>query len=353
MSVCRDIKLACLQQRRAPVAHGCPVSGTRVFVAFPGWHRLYLITSNACSYFGSWLILGNFGGWLRVSGLWIFPRFLKNSAKLSKKSPPCESFLGSPKPSQALVPLAAKESMLRPTAEQFDDAPASQPSGQAPDRGQVNVRTLFELEESRLLRYAFSLTGRREVAEEVVQEAFLQLHKRWSEVHSPLPWLFRCVRNLALDQGRQSKREAPMTDRTIDSGQALDGSAVNLSSIPSRPNATPGGDPSVPNTRVARSAVGRGQAMGGQAMGGLWQSGTEHETPDAECSRQETALVLRQTLAELSDIDQQLIELKYFEGLKYREISERTGLSVSNVGFRLHQVLKVLANRLPLLGVEE
>ena len=37
-------------------------------------------------------------------------------------------------------------------------------------------------------------------------------------------------------------------------------------------------------------------------------------------------------LGELNERDQLLIKLKYFEGLKYNEISERTGMSVGNVG---------------------
>jgi RNA polymerase sigma-70 factor (ECF subfamily) len=45
-------------------------------------------------------------------------------------------------------------------------------------------------------------------------------------------------------------------------------------------------------------------------------------------------------------MDQQLVRLKYFEGLKYREISERTGLTVSNVGFRLHTIMQTLAKGL-------
>ena len=42
-----------------------------------------------------------------------------------------------------------------------------------------------------------------------------------------------------------------------------------------------------------------------------------------------------------------------FEGLKYRDISTRTGLSVSNVGYRLHHILKELARKLRPLGIDE
>ncbi len=44
--------------------------------------------------------------------------------------------------------------------------------------------------------------------------------------------------------------------------------------------------------------------------------------------------------------------MKYFEELKYAEISERTGLSIGNVGYRLHHILKRLADKLRKLGIE-
>ena len=62
---------------------------------------------------------------------------------------------------------------------------------------------------------------------------------------------------------------------------------------------------------------------------------------------------LRKILAELEETDRQLVMLKYFDGLKYRDISAQTGLSVSNVGYRLHHILKDLAARLRPLGIDE
>ncbi|MEM7473589.1 MAG: RNA polymerase sigma factor [Planctomycetota bacterium] len=163
----------------------------------------------------------------------------------------------------------------------------------------LTLRELFEGEESNLLRYAFSLTGRRAVAEEIVQDVFLQLHARWSEVESPKAWLFRSVRNRAFNHLRKSKREVLQSDDEV--------------------NATT----------------------------------TENENaPEEHLSRMETAAALRQMLDELSETDRQLVKLKYFEGLKYREISERTGLSISNVGYRLHHILKHLASRLDPLGID-
>jgi len=159
-----------------------------------------------------------------------------------------------------------------------------------------SLRQVFDAEESPLLRYAHGLVGQRETAEDLVQDAFLKLHAHWEEVTHPRAWLFRCTRNLALSHLRDHKREVPME--------------------PTREweSATP--DPE-------------------QALGKLEAIGT-----------------LQLLVAELHDDDRTLIFLKYQEGLKYDQISQRTGLSVSNVGYKLHHALKNLADSLRRLGVE-
>ena len=165
---------------------------------------------------------------------------------------------------------------------------------------QPTLQSLFDSEETPLLRYAFSLVGRRAVAEEIVQEVFLELHKRWDEVESPRSWLFRSVRNRSYNHVRDNKREIlNHSDEEIDFPAEAD------------------------------------------------------ELPDVSLEHVEAVGVLRQTLEELSESDRQLVTLSYFKEMKYREISGETGLSIGNVGFRLHQILKELAARLRTLGVDE
>ena len=169
-----------------------------------------------------------------------------------------------------------------------------------PEAGSPTLRTLFESEESNLLRYAYSLAGRRAVAEEIVQEVFLQLHAKWAEVNEPRAWLFGSVRNRAFHYLRKSRRE------TLGNGD--DGGLIADSSL---------------------------------------------ETPADLIARMETVAELRQLVSQLPEKDRRLVQLKYYEGLKYRDISQRTGLTISNVGFRLHQVLKKLAAGLLRSGVEK
>ena len=165
----------------------------------------------------------------------------------------------------------------------------------------TSLHALFEQEESNLLRYAYAMTGRRAIAEEIVQDVFLQLHARWDQVVAPRAWLYRSVRNRGLNHVRNTKRETLQCNQEVE--------AVT---------------------------------MDGQS-----------ETPDAAMARTETTIQLRQLLEQLNDVDQQLIRLKYFEGLKYREISEQTGLSISNVGYRLHHIMQHLAGQLRPLGIDE
>ena len=161
------------------------------------------------------------------------------------------------------------------------------------------LRSLFDAQESPLLRYAFALTGRRAVSEEIVQEVFLQLHIHWNEVNSPREWLFRSVRNRAFNHLRDHRREIlRIDDRDPDPADATD------------------------------------------------------ESPATVLERLEATGVLRRTVEELSEADRRLVKLKYFEGQSYRDISDQTGLSIGNVGYRLHHILKELAGKLGSLGMD-
>ena len=160
------------------------------------------------------------------------------------------------------------------------------------------LRELFESEESALLCYAFSLVGRRAVAEEIVQEVFLQLHIKWKTVEHPRAWLYRSVRNRVFNHMRDNRYEV---------------------------------------TESISSAT---------------QNVSDTASPASVALHLEAIQTLYKSIASLGDSDRQLIQLKYFDGLKYREISEITGLSVGNVGYRLHHLLKDLAKKLHSLGMD-
>ncbi|TYC23416.1 sigma-70 family RNA polymerase sigma factor [Micromonospora sp. MP36] len=57
-----------------------------------------------------------------------------------------------------------------------------------------------------LLRLAYLLTGSREQAEDLVQQAFATAFDRWSSIEEPVPYLKRAIVNMAQDAHRRSAR---------------------------------------------------------------------------------------------------------------------------------------------------
>jgi len=164
----------------------------------------------------------------------------------------------------------------------------------------ISLERLFEDEESPLLGFAYGFVRRREIAEDLVQEAFLRLHQHWGEVENPRPWLYQATRNLCLTWIRDHKRETPMDENDLQ------------------------------NTADPDSAI-----------------------PDKALIQLETRGTLRSLLAEFDDVDRELIRLKYTEGMRYTQIAEHTGLSVSNVGYKLHHILHDLAASLRQSGIAQ
>lgn len=71
-----------------------------------------------------------------------------------------------------------------------------------------------------LLRLAYLLTGSRAVAEDVVQDAFVQLHRRWDSVRVPAPYLRTSVVNgCRMHHRRNSREQARFADLVTDTVQ--------------------------------------------------------------------------------------------------------------------------------------
>lgn len=143
--------------------------------------------------------------------------------------------------------------------------------------------------EGPLLRYAQRITGDVDSARDVVQETFLQLLKEDREkLNGYLTrWLFHVCRNRALDAHRKEQRMSVATD-------------MDLQTLPGRAE------------------------------------------PMERLSHEETNSRLLNLLDGLPANQQEVIRLKFQNELKYREIAEITGLSVSHVGVLLHAGLKRL-----------
>lgn len=156
------------------------------------------------------------------------------------------------------------------------------------------VRSALERYEGPLVRYAARLTGDVESARDVVQDTFLKLCST-----GPLPednhlaaWLFTVCRNRALDVVRKGKRMNPAGETSVEAVE---------SPAPS---------------------------------------------PAAVLEKRETSQNVLQLLEALPPNQQEVIRLKFQDGLSYREISRVTGHSVGNVGFLIHTGLKAIRENL-------
>lgn len=144
--------------------------------------------------------------------------------------------------------------------------------------------------ESPLIRYIVRMTGELETARDIVQDTFLKLCQQDRDQVEPIlpQWLYRVCRNRALDVLKKEKRVNQLSDQQAESCRSR-------------------------------------EADQGAAL-----------------ERQEDAASAVAMLDTLPDRQRELIRLKIEGGLSYRQISEVTGLSVSNVGYILHMGFKAL-----------
>lgn len=166
------------------------------------------------------------------------------------------------------------------------------------------IEELFAVLESPLLSYALRLLGDRALAEDTVQEAFMKLHVQFADIREPRHWLYRTVHNVALNHRRRSGRIVPL-----------------------------------------------GPADGEEGAVGVADATDPLPLPDEQIARWEGIGLVRLSLQSLDERSRNLIRLKFIDGLSYKEISLRTGLSVTHVGYLLHHAIKAVAAELAKTGV--
>lgn len=137
-------------------------------------------------------------------------------------------------------------------------------------------------------KYARSILHDDALAEDVVQEAFARVYltrASYQPTFAFRTWLTALVRNLCIDQLRRQKR-APLP----------------MEELPDRP---------VPSA-------------------------------EAEFLRSDRRMRLLSRLAGLPETDRELLTGYALDGLSYRELAERTGLSAAQVKIRLHRLRRKL-----------
>ncbi|MDZ4198454.1 MAG: sigma-70 family RNA polymerase sigma factor [Kiritimatiellia bacterium] len=150
--------------------------------------------------------------------------------------------------------------------------------------------------ETSLLRYATRMLNDGTAAQDVVQEAFIRLFRRWTPTWPPdgrmASWLYRTTHNAAVDWIRREQRQRHLHERHAEQAALLD------------PPPEVGG-----------------------------------EKPDR----------LQRVLNHLSRLDpseREVLILRLQEGFSYRQIAQTTGRSIGTVGCLLHQATRKLTQSL-------
>lgn len=164
------------------------------------------------------------------------------------------------------------------------------------------IEALFAVLESPVLSYALRLVGDRNLAEDIVQEAFMKLHVQFEQIREPRRWVYRTVHNLALNQRRGAARWVPLE--------------------------TDGRENSGPSTDLV----------------------DQQPLPDEQIARWEGIGLVRLTLDTLDERSREVVRLKFHDDLSYKEIAARTGLTAGHVGYILHHALKAMATELGKIG---
>ncbi len=161
------------------------------------------------------------------------------------------------------------------------------------------IRSALDRFEGPLVRYARGILRDGDQARDVAQETFLRLCRTdRTEIDGHLAqWLFTVCRNLALDVKRKEQRMSTLSE----SGQS--------------------------------------ELEGREPM------------PEDVAQRRDDAGQVAEFMERLPDNQQEVIRLKFQNGLSYKEIANVTGLTVTNVGFLLHRGLATLRQQLASEGV--
>jgi len=152
------------------------------------------------------------------------------------------------------------------------------------------IQQVLDEHEGPLLRYAYRLCGDLETARDAVQDTFMKLCRedRDKVQNYLVKWLFTVCRNRLFEIHRKEKKMHALTDWEL--------------------NDT-----------------------------------CDHGTsPDRQVEINDDVYTLKDLMKTLPPREQEVIRLKFQNGLSYKEISEITQMSVSHVGVLLHSTIKKL-----------
>lgn len=166
--------------------------------------------------------------------------------------------------------------------------------------------TLISRYERELFHFLFRFTGRRGLAEDVFQEAFLQVHlsiNTFDTSRKFKPWLFTIAANKARDQlRRKSQRPAAQLSARVDDSNDDGPEFVDLMEA-------------------------------------------DLVLPDVQVEQEETQQLVREAVESLPDHLREILLLAYFHKLAYSEIAEALEIPLGTVKSRLHAAVASFAQQ--------
>jgi RNA polymerase sigma-70 factor (ECF subfamily) len=179
-------------------------------------------------------------------------------------------------------------------------------------RNPETIRQIYRRHGRGIFNYALRLIGDYQWAEEILQETFLRAYARsetFKEGARVSTWLYRIAMNLCYDHLR-SPRNRPK---------------VSLSARPA-------------GSEDQTSLVDRME--------------TGEPGPGERVEALEVGAIVRAAVSELPDKERNVLILRHYEGLKFREIAEVTGLTTRTVQNCLRRAREKLSRSLIRAGLE-
>ncbi len=170
-------------------------------------------------------------------------------------------------------------------------------------------RTLIERHQPELLRFLIRLVGDQAGAEDVFQEAFLQVHLAADTFDTSRrfrPWLFTIAANKARDYLRRKGRR-----RTLELSAPVD----------------------------------RDRGDGGEAGSFVDLMEVRVPAPGDALDKDETNRLVQRALDELPLMLREILLLAYFQRISYAQIADELGIPLGTVKSRLHAAVAAFAKR--------
>lgn len=158
---------------------------------------------------------------------------------------------------------------------------------------------LIERYKIELFHFLIRFVGNRAAAEDIFQEAFLQIHLSIDSFDGQRPfkpWLFTIAANKARDHLRRVQRKGGQTTTTLDDGSGQGRSVLDL--------------------------------MDSQV-----------DLPDARATSEETRERVREIVADLPSHLREILLLAYFQQIPYKDIARELGIPLGTVKSRLHSAV--------------